>query len=199
MKTIFLSIVSFLSISVLAQNNLENDLNKALNSSEKSNLVELVKNYPNEWLPKYYLALSEVVSVLEKENNNESSKMLDEAKSLINKLENQDPKNVEILNLKALYLTAEIVQDPLTNGGIYYPDVLETYQKALRLNPNNPRSVLGLAEFNINAANYIGTDITQDCKNVKKSLALFTNEKPKKNEPKWGKERAEELLKNQCK
>lgn len=199
MKTIFLSIVSFFSISVLAQNNLENDLNKALNSSEKANLVELVKTYPNEWLPKYYLALSDVVSVLEKENKTESSKILDEAKSLINKLESQAPKNVEVLNLKALYLTAEIVQDPLTNGGIYYPEVIETYQKALELNPNNPRSILGLAEFNINAANYIGTDITQDCKNVKKSLALFTNEKPKKNEPKWGKERAEELLKNQCK
>lgn len=205
MKTIFLSIISLLSITVLAQNTVEKDLNKALVSwekaepSSKSNFEELVKTYPNEWLPKYYLALSEVVNVLDNAKKEGNSKALDEAKNLINQLEKQYPKNVEVLNLKALYLTAEIVQDPLTNGGIYYPEVLGTYQKALAINPENPRAILGLAEFNINAADYIGTDITQDCKNVKKSLALFTNEKPKKNELKWGKDRAEMLLNDQCK
>ncbi|MFV0233488.1 hypothetical protein OBK30_10585 [Empedobacter falsenii] len=98
-----------------------------------------------------------------------------------------------------MYLTAEIVQNPMQNGAVYYGEVLQIYQKSLALNPTNPRSVLGLAEFNINSAKYSGMDITQDCKNVKKSLALFDAEKPKNNEPKWGKNRAQNLLNNECK
>ncbi|WP_314242278.1 hypothetical protein [Empedobacter tilapiae] len=67
------------------------------------------------------------------------------------------------------------------------------------LNSNNPRSVLGLAEFNINAAKYSGMDLTQDCKNVKKSLALFDAEKPKNNDPNWKKVHNVALLNNECK
>ena len=205
MKTIFLTIAILLSVSTFAQKNFESDMNKTLtewykgNHSSEANFKQLINDYPNEWLPKYYLTFSEVLKTFESKDVDKNEKILLNAKTQIDDLVKNNPLNVEILNLKALYLTAEIVQNPMQNGAVYYPEVMQTYQKALVLNPTNPRSVLGLAEFNINAAKYSGMDITQDCKNVKKSLALFTNEKPKKNEPKWGKERAEELLKNQCK
>ena len=205
MKTIFLTIAILFAVSTFAQKNFESDMNKTLaewykgNHSSEANFKQLINDYPNEWLPKYYLTFSEVLKTLESKDVDKNEEILSNAKTQIDDLVKNNPLNVEILNLKALYLTAEIVQNPMQNGAIYYPEVLATYQKAKLLNPTNPRTVLGLAEFNINAANYSGMDIKHDCENVKKSLALFDADKPKKNEPNWGKDRAEALLNNQCK
>ena len=205
MKTIFFTIATFISISTFAQKNFEAEMSKTLtewnkgNHSSEVNFKQLVNDYPNEWLPKYYLALSETLKTFQSNNKDQNEQILNEVKILVDDLVSKNPLNTEVLNLKALYLTAEIVQNPMVNGGLYYPEVNKLYQKALAINPNNPRSVLGAAEFNINAANYSGADITQDCKNVKKALALFEVDKPKVNEPNWGKDRVEALLNNQCK
>ncbi|MCA4782908.1 hypothetical protein IF125_11690 [Empedobacter stercoris] len=205
MKTIFLTIATLFSISAFAQNKFESDLSTILvewnkgNHSSEANFKQLINDYPNEWLPKYYLSLSEILKTFESNDADYNEKILSQVKIQLDDLLKINPLNTEILNLKALYLTAEIVQNPMQNGAVYYDKVLQTYQKSLALNPTNPRSVLGLAEFNINSAKYSGMDITQDCKNVKKSLALFDAEKPKNNEPKWGKNRAQNLLNNECK
>ncbi|CAM3378170.1 tetratricopeptide repeat protein [Empedobacter stercoris] len=205
MKTIFLTIATLFSISAFAQNKFESDLSTILvewnkgNHSSEANFKQLINDYPNEWLPKYYLSLSEILKTFESNDADYNEKILSQVKEQVEDLVKSNPLNTEILNLKALYLTAEIVQNPMQNGAVYYGEVLQIYQKSLALNPTNPRSVLGLAEFNINSAKYSGMDITQDCKNVKKSLALFDAEKPKNNEPKWGKNRAQNLLNNECK
>lgn len=205
MKTIFLTIATLLSVSTFAQNKFESDLSNTLvewnkgNHSSEANFKQLINNYPNEWLPKYYLTLSEILKTFELKDTDTNEKILTQVKDQVDDLVKNNPLNTEILNLKALYLTAELVKNPMQTGAFYYPEILQTYQKSLAINSNNPRSVLGLAEFNINAAKYNGMDITQDCKNVKKSLALFDAEKLKNNEPKWGKDRAELLLKNECK
>ena len=204
MKTFLITIATLISVSTFAQKNFEAEMSKSLiewkqNGSSTANFEQLSKDFPKEWLPKYYLAFSEVLSTFENKNAEENYKNLDEAKTIIEALQADNLMNSEILNLKALYLTAEIVQNPMQKGAENTPIIQQLYAKSLMLNPSNPRSVLGLAEFNINLANYSGADITQDCKNVKKSLALFDADQPKKNEPKWGKDRAESLLNNQCK
>ncbi|WP_312313710.1 tetratricopeptide repeat protein [Empedobacter brevis] len=206
MKTILLTITTLFAVSTFAQKNFESDMKKTLtewnkgNHSSEANFKQLINDYPNEWLPKYYVTFSEVLKTFESKDVDKNEEILSNAKTQIDDLVKNNPLNTEILNLKALYLTAEIVHNPMQKGAIYYPEVLQTYQKSLLLNPTNPRTILGLAEFNINTAKYGGIDdITQDCKNVKKSLALFEAEKPKNNEPKWGKDRAEALLNNECK
>jgi hypothetical protein len=205
MKTFLITIVTLFSVSVFAQNNLESDLHQTLiewnkgNHSSEANFKQLVKQYPYEWLPKYYLAFSETLSVLQSNDKDYNQAKLTDINVLVDDLVRNNPKNAEVFNLKALYLTAEIIQNPMQNGAIFYSEVLDTYQNALSINTNNPRSVLGLAEFNINAAKYNRKDITQDCESVKKSLALFDAEKKSTTEPRWGKDRAEALLNNQCK
>ena len=204
MKTFLITIATLISVSTFAQKNFEAEMSKSLiewkqNSSSTANFEKLSKDFPKEWLPKYYLAFSEVLSTFENKNIEENYKKLDKAKAIIDELQAENLMNPEILNLKALYLTAEIVQNPMQKGAENTPIIQQLYTKSLVLNPSNPRSVLGSAEFNINLANYSGANITQDCENVKKALVLFDTDQPKKNEPKWGKDRAENLLNNQCK
>ncbi|WP_413533436.1 hypothetical protein [Empedobacter brevis] len=62
------------------------------------------------------------------------------------------------------------------------------------VNPNNQHSILSCATFNNNVSKYKRMNSTQDCKNAKKSLALFNAVKPI-----YRKDYEEMLLNNECK
>jgi len=205
MKTILITIATLVSATSFAQTNYDQEMIQAFDSWKKGNKAaseefqKVEKNHQSEWLPKYYTAFTQTLQAFEPGDNLDKQNLIDQAKVIINQLEKMQPNNAEILNLKALNLTAEIVLNPMVNGMILMDDVNSTYAKAILLNPTNPRSILGKAEFNIQAAEFVGGDITNDCKAVKKALALFETEKVGKFEPNWGKDRAENLMENECK
>ncbi|MDM1552163.1 hypothetical protein [Empedobacter falsenii] len=124
MKTIFLTIAILFAVSTFAQKNFESDMNKTLtewnkgNHSFEANFKQLINDYPNEWLPKYYLTFSEVLKTFESKDGDKNEEILSNVKTQIDDLVKNNPLNIEILNLKALYLTAEIVQNPMQNGAI---------------------------------------------------------------------------------
>ena len=205
MKSLVIVLITLLSSVTFAQNNFDQDMKKAFSTWEKGNLsaakaFEMVqKNHSAEWLPKYYQAFTLTLASFEETNPLEKEKLIDEAKGIIHNLETKYPSNEEILNVKALNLSSEIMLNPMMNGFAMMEEVQSVYTKALLLNANNPRSILGQAEFNIGASKFIGGDISKDCKAVEKAVALFEAEKPNQFEPNWGKDRAEMVLNNDCK
>ena len=71
------------------------------------------------------------------------------------------------------------------------------YAKAIELAPKNPRVLLGKAEWDMGAARFFGKSMEPYCNDVAKALELFKTEKvTTPYAPSWGKERAEEVLKN---
>jgi hypothetical protein len=50
-------------------------------------------------------------------------------------MENADPSDV--CTLRGFLYMVRIVQNPAQNGQLYYMDVMQNYEKALRLNPDN--------------------------------------------------------------
>lgn len=76
---------------------------------------------------------------------------------------------------------------------------MEIYGKAEAIAPENPRVIIGKAEFEIGGAKFWGTDIKPICAQIEKAIGLFATFKPETPfSPKWGLERAQEALKN-CK
>jgi len=205
MKTLMLTLSFLLSTLSFAQSNPNADVEKAL-KQWKSNDKETIKSferinnqYPNDRLAKYYLALTKTVNAFEEHHSVAKEKLVNEAAKEIEDLMKSYPNDPEILNLKALNLSAEIMLNPMVNGMLLMQDVQSIYAQSILLNPNNPRSILGNAEFNINTAKFRGGDIAKDCKAVRKALALLATENKNSLEPSWGKERAENLLNNECK
>ena len=205
MKNLFITISILISTLSMAQNDYQTEMNKALKAFQSKDVdtvnqfEQLNKNYPNDRLAQYYLALSKTIDSFETENLSAKENLVKEAQNLILGLEKSYPNDAEILNLKALNLSAEILLNPMVNGMFLMPEIKSIYSKSLLLNPNNPRSILSNAEFNINTAKFIGGDISKDCKAVKKALDLFNAEKVNGFEPNWGKNRAENLIQNECK
>lgn len=204
MTKIITTIVFFVAtvISANAQQ-YEQGMNKAFaiwkegNVTEASALFERIAGVEkNNWLPNYYVALVNTTATFNPATKNAAA-MLAKAQTALDNAMMISPDNAEILVMQAMINTAWIVQDPMTNGMKLSAPTIELYDRAIKIDPNNPRAVFGKAEFEIGGAKYWGTDTKPMCEQVAKSIELFAKFKPESEfHPKWGADRAQETLKN---
>ena len=168
------------------------------NVTEATALFERIASVEKtNWLPNYYVALVNTTATFNPSNSKSAAAMLAKAQEALDNATLISPNNAEILVMQAMINTAWIVQDPMTNGMKLSAPTIALYEKAIALDPNNPRAVFGKAEFEIGGAKYWGTDTKPMCEQVAKSIDLFAKFKPESEfHPKWGLDRAQETLKN---
>ncbi len=206
MKTIITFITILLVSLASAQGQFEQGMGKAFGlwgegkSSEASALFERIASAEkSNWLPNYYVALVNTTDAFDPKNKANVPALLDKAQKALDEAATISLDNPEIMVVQALIYTAWLIQDPMTNGMKYSALAMKEYEKALAIAPNNPRAVFGKAEFEIGGAQYWGTDTKPMCEQIAKSIELFANFKPESEfHPKWGLERAQEVLKT-CK
>jgi len=147
------------------------------------------------WLPNYYIGLISATQVLSGKDKTQSQLLLKKAQQYLDSAQKSSPQNSELYCLQGLINTAWITLDHMTNGQKLSPATIETYKKALQLDPNNPRALYLLAEFQINMARFFGQDTTAYYEMIIKSLEKFNNFKaPEAFHPNWGANRAKQLL-----
>lgn len=164
-------------------------------STEASALFERIASAEKtQWLPDYYVALVNCTEAFNPANKEKASALIEKAQSALDNAKAKSSNNSEICVLQALIYTAILVQDPMTNGMKYSPLAMQEYQKALAINPNNPRAVFGKAEFELGGAKWTGADTKPLCAEINRSLELFANFKPESPlHPKWGLDRAKQV------
>jgi len=196
-------IIVFACSTVSAQSQYETGMKKAFSlweenkSSEASALFErIAAAEKNNWLPSYYVALVNTTEAFQTKDKEKISALLTKAQAAQDNAVAISPNNAELLVMQAMIHTAWIVYDPMTNGMKLSGTVNEIYEKAIALAPNNPRVVFSKAEFEIGGARYFGSDTAPMCKEVERAIGLFATFKPETPfSPKWGKDRAEQALK----
>ncbi len=168
--------------------------------SEASNLFERISTAePDNWLPAYYGSQVNTVASFGEQDKEKLTQQLEKAQEFVDLAKAISPNNPEILVQQALIHTAWVAYDGAIYGMTLSGKVAALYQKASQLAPNNPRVVFSKAEWDMGSAKFFGQDITPYCKDVEHALELFANFKPASAfHPNWGKERAEEIVKN-CK
>ena len=168
--------------------------------SEASNLFERISSAElDNWLPAYYASQVNTVASFGEKDKDKLTRQLEKAQEQVDIAKAISPSNPEILVQQALIHTAWVAYDGATYGMTLSGKVTALYQKALQLAPNNPRVVFSKAEWDMGSAKFFGQDIAPYCKDVEHALELFANFKPASAfHPNWGKERAEEIVKN-CK
>ena len=172
----------------------EGEIAEASNMFERISAAEL-----DNWLPAYYASQVNTVASFGERDKEKLSQQLEKAQEYVDLAKGISPNNPEILIQQALIHTAWVAYDGATYGMTLSGKVAALYQKALQLAPNNPRVVFSKAEWDMGSARFFGQDTTPYCKDVEYALELFANFKPESEfHPNWGKDRAEEILKN-CK
>lgn len=192
--------------AVFGQGKFEEGMGNALGmwksgqATEASALFERIASVEkNNWLPNYYVAMINTVEAFKPENREKATALIEKGQNALNMAKLVSPNNDEISVMQALIYTAILVQDPMTNGMKYSPLAMAEYEKALAINPNNPRAVFGKAEFELSGAKWTGADTKPLCTEINRSLELFANFKPESPfHPKWGLERAQQVAAN-CK
>jgi hypothetical protein len=206
MTKIIIAIVLFITSLVSAQGKFEQGMGKAFQlwgegkNTEASAMFErIAAAEQTSWLPNYYVALVNTTSAFATKDKEQIDLLLTKAQNALDVELIKTPNNPELLVLQAMIHTAWIAFDPMTNGQKLSGKVMELYGKAEAIAPENPRVIFEKAEFEIGGAKFWGKDTKPMCAQIEKAIGLFATFKPETPfSPKWGLERAQEVMKN-CK
>ena len=117
---------------------------------------------------------------------------MDQALEKINTAAQQATNESEIIALEGFVHMSRVSIDPASRGAQYSALALETYGKALAMNPENPRAMLLMGQMQHGTAQFFGSDTSEACNLIKNALNKFeTYESNNPLAPKWGKGQAE--------
>ena len=94
--------------------------------------------FPDSIQPKYQMALQGLNFSVMNPQAPQAESLLAEADQTITKMDQMNHADLsDICTLRGFLYMVRIVQDPARNGQRYYLDVMQNYEKALKLNPDN--------------------------------------------------------------
>jgi hypothetical protein len=168
--------------------------------TKASQLFERIsKAATTKWKPAYYAATIEIVGSFGMKDEVKLTNKLNKAQAFLDVATSNSENNPEILITQALLNTAYIAFDGQKFGMILSGKNAQLYAKALAISPNNPRVILGNAEWNMGAATFFGKSTKPYCNEIKRAIKLGKEEKIEEAFfPKFLESRALEILK-QCK
>ena len=121
------------SVSIHAQQSSQEDM---LNLVAKLKRIEAMQ--PDSVQPKYQFALQSLSFAVTYPHAPQTENMIAEAEQTILQLsEMKAAAPSDICTLRGFLYMVRIVQNPAQNGQRYYLDVMQNYEKALKLNPDN--------------------------------------------------------------
>jgi hypothetical protein len=160
----------------------ESDLQNSINEIKRIEVLDA-----NYWLPSYYVSYMETTQSFYTTPDKKEA-LLEDAKARINKLlDNPLVDKSELYTVLGYYYYAKIAQDPQNNGQLFYKDVITNYQKAIGINPANPRPNYLLHLFEDKMSSFMGKQDSNLCEKLQKDKKLFEDFKvADKNYPNWG-------------
>lgn len=170
------------------------DFTKVANTFERIGDAE-----KTQWLPYYYAGLSLCTSgwnpaVSDKDaNSTRINALCDKADAIAT----ADADKAEILTIRNMAATQQMLVDPSTRWMSYGQTASQALEKAIKLNPNNPRLyyLQGMSLFGTPEQFGGGKDKAKPV--FEKAEELFKAEKPAQLYPHWGQKQTEEMIK-QC-
>ena len=94
--------------------------------------------YPDSIQPKYQMALQSLNFSVMNPHAEQTGNLLTETEQTINQMEQIKDANLsDVCTLRGFLYMVRIVQNPAQNGQRYYMNVMQNYEKALKINPDN--------------------------------------------------------------
>jgi len=143
----FATIIVFVFIQTINIHAQQASADDMLNQLAKLKRIEAMQ--PDSIGPKFQLALQSLNYAVMYPHEPQTENVLTQAEQTIKQMEkmretnqtldqNLSTRNLsDLCTLKGFLYMVRIVQDPAQNGQRYYIDVMQNYEKALKLNPDN--------------------------------------------------------------
>lgn len=169
------------------------ELQKHVNALERIGGAEKSK-----WEPFYYAAFGYIMMSTREEQPTKRDAWLEQAATTLAKAAESSQGNSEIVALEGFILMMKVTVDPGTRGPQLSGLAMQTFGKALAIDPNNPRALSLLSQMQLGTARFFNSPIDEACKSARTALEKFesfTSDNPLA--PRWGREMTEGLIK-QC-
>lgn len=169
------------------------DLQQAVNALERIGETEKTK-----WEPYYYAAFGYVMMATRESEGTKKDTHLDLAMTAVDKAKSVAPEESEVIAMEGFVHMIRLTVDPASRGQQFSGLAMQSFGKAVALNPDNPRALALMARMQFGTAQFFGSSTTEACLTAAKALEKFgTYRSENPLAPAWGKEMIEEL-KAQC-
>lgn len=170
------------------------EIQAAVNAFERIGDAEKSK-----WEPFYYASYGYLMIALRVNEPAAKDKQLDLALETLKKASAVNPGESEIVALEGFIHMIRVTIDPASRGQQYSGLAMQTFGKAIGMNPENPRALALMAQMQYGTAQFFGSPTTEACGTLNKALEKFeTYKSTNPLAPVWGKSMAEGM-KAQCK
>jgi tetratricopeptide (TPR) repeat protein len=157
---------------------------------EIANQFERISNNEkSEWLPLYYASYAYIMISFQEQENAKKDQFLDQAQKYLDQAMVIDPNESELHMLQGFLYPSRITIDPMTRGMELMPEMNKSLNKALELNPDNPRVYYLRATMTYHMPEAYGGGATIALPLYLVAVEKFRIFKPKTAiSPNWGKE-----------
>lgn len=164
----------------------------AANKFERIAQVEKEK-----WQPVYYTALAYAWLATTQETLSAKDATMEQAKKWIKTGLERAPGNVEFVTLQGYADMLSLSFDPGTRGQSMSTSVFATFNRAVQMDPANPRARLFLGQMQHGTEQFFGQGHEASCETFNKALTNYeTAPESSDFSPTWGRGMAEQMVSN---
>lgn len=209
MKTIYITIALFLTViagfaNEAYQKAMSQSIEKLFQAKTIPEYLEIANQFERisqiekaEWLPLYYQSFAYIMISFQEPENTKKDTYLDQAQKYLDQAMAIDSNESELFLLQGFLYPSRITIDPMNRGIIYIDKMNQALDKALELNPDNPRVYYLRATMTFHMPEAYGGGAARALPLYQTADEKFKIFKPKSEiSPNWGKEINENELKN---
>ncbi|HNP94904.1 MAG TPA: hypothetical protein PKJ63_04725 [Cyclobacteriaceae bacterium] len=169
-------------------------LQQAVNAFERIGGAE-----KDKWEPFYYASFGYVMMSVREQDATKKDGLLDKAQEVLKKASAINSQESEIVALEGFIYMMKVTVDPASRGQQYSGLAMQTFGKALGMNPENPRALALMAQMELGTAQFFKSPIDKACATAKGALEKFDSfQSNNPLAPRWGRYNAMMVV-NQCK
>ncbi|HYC83688.1 MAG TPA: tetratricopeptide repeat protein [Chryseosolibacter sp.] len=170
------------------------ELQGAVNAFQRIAGVETDK-----WEPLYYAAFGNLMLCTREKDPAKKDQYIASAFELIAKAKAIADGESELYALEGFGMMLSVSVDPGTRGPQYAGRAVQAYEKALKLNPDNPRAWALLAQMQFGTAQFFGSSSAEACETNNTAASKFASfQSGNPLTPRWGNAMVT-TLKEKCK
>ncbi len=151
----------------------------------------IAQTEPDEWLPRYYHAHLHIMMIYvdNEATDDVKEKYLATARESVLSLLDTHPEEAEVQALDGWYWISRIGLKPMVYGMLYIGNYNSAIERALKLEPENPRARFLDLSNKIGKAEWFGSDISEYCAEVDFLMDHWDDYEIKSElHPTWGKQ-----------
>ena len=127
----------------------------------------------DKWVPLYHIINEMINGTFGMESKKERTPILEKANTLLQEAHRRSPNNSELVTLEGLLYLSYLQMSPMLYGMTYPAKIKKLHDKAIELNPDNPRAYLNKIQFEMGSASFFGKDLTPYCEQMKEIIPKF--------------------------